>query len=461
MKVRSKAGLRGGWAVLALMVVALQACTAETEEPQPATTAQVISTVTITTPPPAPPALANSSTTVRAPSTVAASAPPATSVPADSSTTARSPSMVTTTSSTLVGSPGGTDDVLDLAPAADSEPSLAAPPPSAAGPDWEQAAARSSPMDRPPVSYLEEVIPPCTPIEGSEEETCRYGFSLDSIGQDIGGYYIEIMSVFSTSLGEIDVKLVGTLHGDFFYETAELDPTISQIVAGESRLVSYPHIVIRGTTRPHTTRCEKYPWRIPDTVWLDYLCFVDVRVNEYILGKGPPDLTIAVYEETIGVRPRKNWVLLPNEWLDYTFNNPALRTAEAYEGREMIMLLNIPYKSSVETLQVAGVYFVLEPKDGTISVSPLHDDGRNLNTVNHAPDLVDLVQQYREAAESRNKSSYDPALAKLYSPPVLVDDANYLQDIYQIWAAEEEAGGNTVMDYLVLPPPPPSVVLQP
>lgn len=460
MKVRSKAGLRGGWAVLALTVVALQACAAETEGPQPSTTAQITSTVT-TTLPPATPVLANSSTTVRAPSTVAAPPPPATPTLANSSTTTRSPSTVTTVSSASVSSLGGTDDAPDQVLAVGPETSLAVPPPPDAGPDEAQAAARPSPMDRPPVSYLEEVIPPCTPIEGSEEETCRSGFSLDNIGQNIGGYYIEIMSVSSTSLGEIDVKLVGTVHGDFFYETAELNPTISQIVAGESRLVSYPHVVIRGTTRPHTTRCEKYPWRIPDTVWLDYLCFVDVRVNEYIIGRGPPDLTIAVYEEMTGIRPRKNWILLPNEWLDYTFNNPALRTAEAYEGREMIMLLDIPYKSSVETLQVAGVYFVLEPKDGNTSVGPLHADGLDLNTVNHATDLVDLVQQYREAAGSRDPSSYNPALAGPYSPPVLVDDANYLQDIYQIWAAEEEARGDIVMDYLVLPPPPPSAEIQP
>ena len=73
-------------------------------------------------------------------------------------------------------------------------------------------------------------------------------------------------------------------------------------------------------------------------------------------------MTIAVYEESVGIQPRENWELLPNEWLDVKFNNPALRVAKAYKGREMIILLTIPYKSSVETLQIAGVYFVINLK---------------------------------------------------------------------------------------------------
>ena len=410
--LRSKAGLRGRWTALALMVVALQACTAETEGPQPSTTAQITSTVT-TTLPPATPALANSSTTVRAPSTVAASPPPATPTLANSSTTA-------------------------------------------------QATVRPSPMGRPPVSYLEEVMPPCTPIEGSEEETCRSGFPLNSLGRGQSFHNTEVISVSLNSSGEIDVNSVSLVHADYFYETAELNPTISQIVAGETRLVSYPHLVIRGTTKPHTTRCEKYPWRWAEARWLNYKCFVDVRVNEYIIGKGPADLTIAVYQESVGVEPPENWKLLSNEWLDERFDYPAIRTAETYEGREMIMLLTIPYISSVETLQIEGIYFVVKPKDGPISVSPLHVEGLNLHTLYHANILVDLVELYRDAAESRHESSDDPSPERRrYLPPVLVDDANYLQDAYQRWAAEDEARGNTVMDYLVLPPPPPSAEILP
>ena len=387
MKVRSKAGLRGGWAVLALMVVALQACTAETEGPQP-------------------------------------------------------------------GQPPTT------APAVGSETSLAAaPPPPAAGPDEAQAAARPSPMDRPPVSYLEEVIPPCTPIEGSEEETCILGFPPDSIGQIRGATNTDTISVSSNSSGGIDIKFVEEAHGDYFYEREELSPTVSQIVVGESRLVSYPHLVIRGTIRPHTTRCEKYPMRIYK--WLDYLCFVDVRINEYIIGKGPPDLTVAVYEESVGIQPKNNWELLPNEWLDERFDYPAIRTAEAYEGREMIILLTVPYASSVETFSVAGIYFVIKPEDRPIFVTPLYVDGLDLHTVDHGSDLDDLAQHYREAAKRRNELSEEPYIKELYLPPMLVEDANYLQDIYQIWVAEYEEDGSTVMDYLVLPPPPPSAVLQP
>ena len=333
MKVLSKAGIRGGWAVLAL-VVAIQSCTAESEGPQSGQ---------------------QPSTTTRAPSTVMTSPPPAAPALENSFTTAQAASVVTTASSAPISSPSNTDGALDQAPAVSTETSLAAPTPSTAGPDEEQATARPSVMDRPPASYLEETIPPCTPIEGSEEEPCRSGFPLNSIGQGRGFHNTEVISVTLNSSGEIDIQDVSLVHADYFYESTELNPTISQIVRGESRVVSYPQLVIRGTTRPHTTRCEKYPWRIVEAKWLNYKCFVDVRVNEYIIGKGPPDLTIAVYGESIGVEPRENWELLPNEWLDDRFNYPALRTAEAFEGREMIILLTIPYISSVETLQIEGI----------------------------------------------------------------------------------------------------------
>ena len=395
MMLRSNPGLRGRWTVLVLTVVALQSCTAETEGPQPGQ---------------------QPSTTVQAPSTVAASPPPAAPTLANSSTTV-------------------------------------------------QATARPGPMDRPPVSYLEEVIPPCTPIEGSEEETCRYGSPLISIGQGQSGaqrsYNTEVISVSLNSSGEVDVELVGGVVGDTFYEINELNPTISQIVAGESRVVSYPQLVIRGTTRPHTTRCEKYPGSIVvDAKGLSYICFVDVRVNEYIIGRGPPDLTIAVYQESIRVEPRENWELLSNEWLDDKFLYPAIRTATVYEGREMIMLLTVPYLSSVETLRIEGIYFVVKPRGGPLSVSPLYAEGLNLSTLYHADILVDLVQQYRDAAENRPEPSDDRSSGR-YLPPVLVDDANYLQDIYQRGAVEYEAAGLEVIDYRVLPPPPPSAVMQP
>ena len=59
-----------------------------------------------------------------------------------------------------------------------------------------------------------------------------------------------------------------------------------------------PHIVVRVTVEPGTTRCEGYPTRdfayfggsISDIT--NYWCFADVRVNDYIVGAGPPALTV-------------------------------------------------------------------------------------------------------------------------------------------------------------------------
>ena len=97
----------------------------------------------------------------------------------------------------------------------------------------------------------------------------------------------------------------------------------------------------------------------------------------------------------------------------------------------MIMLLTVPYLSLVETLQIEGIYFFVKPIEGPLSVSPLYAEGLNLSTLYHANILIDLVQQYRDAAENRPEPSDDHSSERRYLPPVLIDDANYLQDIYQ------------------------------
>ena len=62
------------------------------------------------------------------------------------------------------------------------------------------------------------------------------------------------------------------------------------------------HIVVRGTVLADTTRCAIYEVEEPEYVaeairrqfkgWTHNFCFSDVRVNEYLLGVGPPMLSV-------------------------------------------------------------------------------------------------------------------------------------------------------------------------
>ena len=123
--------------------------------------------------------------------------------------------------------------------------------------------------------YLEEEIPPCQPATGSSTDPCA---SQD--GQRLAG------GEASLYIGEDEP--LGVEH--FVYGF------------GWSSAV---HLVVRGTYLPNTVRCaptgmdSRYPSYVrgDDSNSTSTLCFADIRANEYILGSGPPTLTVLVLDD--------------------------------------------------------------------------------------------------------------------------------------------------------------------
>ena len=115
--------------------------------------------------------------------------------------------------------------------------------------------------------YLEEEIPPCQPVAGSSTDPCA---SQD--GQLAGG---------EASLYFGDDEPFGVEH--FVYGF------------GWSWAA---HLVVRGTYLPNTVRCslQEIRDRDPTSLGTSTFCFADIRANEYILGSGPPTLTVLVLE---------------------------------------------------------------------------------------------------------------------------------------------------------------------
>ena len=132
--------------------------------------------------------------------------------------------------------------------------------------------------DEPPTyrysGYLTEDIPPCQPAVGSSTDPCA-----GQDGQLAGGEA-------SLYIGEDEP--LGVEH--FVYGF------------GWSSAV---HLVVRGTYLPNTVRCAPTGMdsRYPSYVRGDYsnststLCFADIRANEYILGSGPPTLTVLILDD--------------------------------------------------------------------------------------------------------------------------------------------------------------------
>ncbi len=128
----------------------------------------------------------------------------------------------------------------------------------------------------PGASYLAEEIPPCTPVTGSSVDPCEQGAEGALIASSGG------LIIFDVPLG------------------------VKSIFNGAPTTPAYTtHVVLRGTYIPGTVRCTSgHPRRLAAYVASFYVgnqaagffiyCFVDVRVNAYLLGSGPPTLTVIV-----------------------------------------------------------------------------------------------------------------------------------------------------------------------
>ena len=295
-------------------------------------------------------------------------------------------------------------------------------------------------MERPPVSYLEETIRPCTPIEGSKLITCRPGEPPIIRHLYLAHGSTPLISVSSQPSRKISVEVIGTRGGTI--PMSEF-PTIEEFMLGKGQAVEIPHIVIRGTVRPYTTRCEKYPY-LRYSFRVGYYCFVDVRVNEYLAGIGPAKLTIGIYSDFLAIddpdihtrsssyetqEKPSPWRLIPNEWLEQFLFDPAKRTEDEYGGKELILFL-IP-SEYLEAWDVEGVIFLELNDDGTEAVAGylyLNDLSERRNFL--GIQLSELARQVKEASEVREEIWEELRAEDRYLPSVLVSDANKLKDIY-------------------------------
>ena len=303
-------------------------------------------------------------------------------------------------------------------------------------------------MERPAVSYLKETISPCIPVDGSEQNPCPKGVPA----------LVETPSVNATHplWPHLDHQWTFT---DMFLGFLPSGP-------GGHHPIFAPHIVIRGIAIKDTTRCGLYPiesfnFQLDDSNssgwpsgWHHYFCFVDIAVKEYITGVGPSKLTVKLYGDAgyliLNEEERKFYT---EERLDEFYANVKSQFMLAYEGKEYILMLRPVATVSLEawTISPFGLWFIQQGEDREIRAvsnayeNALTDEHRSLLNL----PLDEMVRRIEEAHENRNartggRIGEDPAL------PMLVTDANYLQDYYLAAGAVYE-GDNATR----LPPPAP------
>lgn len=281
------------------------------------------------------------------------------------------------------------------------------------------AACDSDQSSSPYVGYLEEEISPCTPVEGSSVDPCEPGasWSLGSGGVDFGDKPLGI----GFSLGE------GTT-------------------------VYVAHLVLRGTYLPGTVRCnvDDKLFRPPSHseslanlgAHKSVKCYADVRVNAYVLGSGPPTLTVMVWrkiywfttEQEVMEELRNSFerVLTGGGELTLDIGAPP----GGIEGREAMLFLGPSVDTSAEVWEVFDTWDVERQEGSTvIAVHPFRDGWkrRTDDYETHRSALEMDLDDFTEAVKEVNGERIDEDDGRIGADedlPMLVTDANRLRQYY-------------------------------
>ena len=164
---------------------------------------------------------------------------------------------------------------VEVLPASVSESSHTSTPTATATPASEQTSGRV---------YLDKVIPPCTLITVPGKDPCKVRPEIPRDIIDGGPVLLLMWRHYSEYLGK-------TLEGFG-----------SRSSAGRTDIA---HIALRATGIPNTARCaSQIPMvghgystdtrRHSDLLGHSTLCFIDVKAQEYVAGKGAPTVTLQV-----------------------------------------------------------------------------------------------------------------------------------------------------------------------
>ena len=291
-------------------------------------------------------------------------------------------------------------------------------------------------IDLPQGQYLASEIPPCTPAQHSDVDPCAPGRAW------------------------IDHP---ELH--FVLDVDKNNPyPVAFFLNGARDIV--PHMVVRGTYLPDTIRCSTTrfrprPYRGPEAYGslrgsLTLICYADVRVNAYILGSGPPRITVKVAHDTYAETSTDDQIAeLTQMWLDFLLVDEVdIRfhediSIEAIPGREAMMFIGPMVDSSVQALRVFETWRLERKDNGTVVATHPY---RKSHSIEEHRDAVEIeLPRFREqvlAAQAARVEANGGRVLPEPGHPMLITDVHDLRDYYVEVGAYDDPTALPVM-----PPP--------
>ena len=198
-----------------------------------------------------------------------------------------------------------------------------------------------------------------------------------------------------------------------------------------------PHIVLRGTYLPNTVRCTGGdPYRPPPHLaeeWAEqsFKCYIDVRVNAYLLGTGPPNLTVLMFIDYVYSAAAEVGIVEEyKQDLETLFG-------DAFPGLEHVMFLGPPDDLSSEAWRFMGYWDVQRREDGTVvAIHPERDLWRQLRPNEYGQHLAVLEMElpaFTQALTTANQarvSEYGGHIGADPSLPMLLTDVHDLREYY-------------------------------
>ena len=300
--------------------------------------------------------------------------------------------------------------------------------------------------------YLTEVVPACSPIEGTSINPCDEE-SIAPFGWFHPGGGLSIWNLPEP------VSIRTFLDGD-----SHLSPT---------------HMVVRGTFIEDSVRCTSELFRPPS--FLDpglaaghegiFKCFADLQVREYIVGAGPSTLTLwldhipyarviahsgyndVIAEEEAPWGEAEAWYL---RGFAGRFTGELLLSPVSIFNREQIHFIGPGYDEGTVTWRRNQTLDVEQDEDDNPYVAHPHRDlyeqGDPDYYTQHRTSLEIPLATFRTEVAAQQQariqeygglsfSSTDPELLEGASPPTLISNAHNVNDYYVEVGAYDHADG--------------------
>ena len=294
--------------------------------------------------------------------------------------------------------------------------------------------------ETPEPEYLTEAIPPCTPVEGVSIEPCA-GVS-PWVGSTLA-------------------------HRDFDAQPRDL----AWFLGGRTG-VWVSHLVIRGSYLPDTARCfVDNEYHTPTYLNLgtsDYgssrigriKCYADVRVNEYLVGSGPSNLTLRVARPFYGIPMTETEIKEEFAALEAALTGGAphwrLEVPEGgIIGVESILFIGPSYYATEESLLAINSWGLGMKDDGTVvAVHPYKaywDDRIAQGDAITDPGVLEMdLPTFRTqlTAAHQVRQTAEGGLTSLPEYPPLIIDANRFRQ----FMVEAGALDNTGFPLKPIPP---------